>query len=116
MSTPSGRFRELVAIERPRRVRNQFNESEIEGWDLVAHVFAEIAQPTSPDRAHEVDSASRPASERLLQFKLRLPVDLQDSDRFDWNGDKFGIEGRLPDPSRGEMLVTGRFLSGTDGR
>lgn len=116
MAVSPGRFRESVTIERPTRARNSFGESEITAWVLVAIVWAEVLAPTSPDRAHEVASAGRPAQERLLQFRLRAPLDLRDGDRLIWNGEHYGIEGTLPDPARGELLATGRFLSGTDGR
>lgn len=116
MAVGAGRFREVVRIERPKREANTFGEKAITDWELVDEVFAEVIQPTSPDRTHEVASASRPATERLLQFRLRTPVDIDASYRIVWNDEPYGVEGSLPDPAKGETLVTGRFLSETDGR
>ncbi len=114
--TSPGRFREVVRIERPARTRDGFGAEAITDWILVDEVFAEVLQPTSPDRSHEVASAGRPATERLIQFRLRTPVDVREGDRMIWLDEAYGVEGSLRDPAKAEIVVTGRFLSGTDGR
>lgn len=116
MAVSAGRYREVVRIEKPERTTNSFNEATITAWLLVEEAFAEVVQPTSPDRTHEVASAGRAATERLLQFRLRWHTPLDAAWRIVWNGEAYGIEGSLPDPAKGEILVTGRYLAGTDGR
>lgn len=114
-----GRLREAIRIERPVFSDSSFGGRAITGWETVEETFAEVIQPTSPDRSHEAASAGRGVTERLLQFRLRLPSPVEASHRIIWpldSSDAYGVEGSLPDYARADILVTGVFRAGTDGR
>lgn len=111
-----GRYDQLVTIERAMRSRNEYGEDAIDAWAIVAEVWAHVILPNARDLSKEVASAGRPATDRTCTFKLRRPADVEEGDRIVWEGEAYGVEGFFADRRRGELTVTGRFLSGTDGR
>jgi head-tail adaptor len=119
MAINPGRFREYVRIERPVKTASSFGGAAITSWELVEDAFAEVIHPTSPDRSHEAAAAGRSVTERLLQFRLRLPSPIASTHRIVWphdSTDYYGVEGLLADHAKGEIVATGVYRGGTDGR
>lgn len=112
----AGRYDQRVYVERPSRGRDQYGEPVIASWELVAAVWAQVIVPTAHDASKEVAAAGRPATERICTFRLRWPLDVREGDRIVWADEAYGIEGLSVDRRAGQVIVFGRFLSGSDGR
>ena len=112
----AGRYDSLVRIERATRARNEFGEEAIASWELVAEIWAQTILPNAAALSREIAANGQAATERTCTFRLRWPLDLRQGDRIFYEGEAYGIEGFYPDRRAGELIATGRFLSGTDGR
>jgi len=97
-----GKLRHRVRLERPGRTQDPNTGEMVDGWELVATVWASV----EPLSAREFIAAQSAQSEVTARIVLRHREGITAGMRAVHRGQAYDIQGVLPDPKSGRHFIT----------
>ncbi|WP_348826655.1 phage head closure protein [Halomonas sp. RT37] len=97
-----GKLRHRVRLERPARTQDPATGEMIDGWELVATLWASV----EPLSAREFIAAMSTQSEVTARILIRHRDDIAPDMRIVHRGKVYNIQGVLPDPKSGLHYLT----------